>query len=149
MPSSEVDDFVRQVELAVTHASGRLGAARLRVASVAVSIQTSLIREAGGSLNIKVVEIGGTVDRDATQVIDLEFMPKPVALFSEELDEDLIEAIETIESVIREVQETFMLATADVTLRLGRSSSGKVQVLIGGKVTTGHVHTATIRLVPA
>jgi len=146
--SSDVENFVAQVEAAVRHATGRLGAARLRVSSVTVTLQTSLTKTADGSFSVKVIELGGKVDRETTQTVSVEFGLKSVALYSDDLDEDFTKAIETIERAVAESQRTFDLSTAEVTLRLGKTKAGKVQVVLGGSVEAGQVHEATIKLAP-
>lgn len=146
---SDVEDFVAQVEAAVRHATEKLGVAGLQVSTVTVAIQTTLSRSVDGSIDIKVVELGGATNQESHQTISMEFTPRTVSLFAGDLDEDLTNAIETIERAVIEAQHDFDLSSAVVTLRLGKTKTGKVRVLLGGSVELGQTHEATIKLLPA
>ena len=146
---SEVDEFVAQVEAAVRSATSRLGAAGLVVSTVTVVIQTTMTKTKDGVINIKVVELGGETGRESTQTVTVEFKPRVVSLFAGNLDEELINAIETIERTVVEARDSFDLSTALVTLRLGKTKTGRLRVFIGGSVATGQTHEVTLKLSPS
>jgi hypothetical protein len=146
--SSDVADFVAQVEAAVRQATGAIGAAGLQVSSIEVSIETFLKKEAGGSLKLEVVELGASVERDRLQKIQVEFKPRVLGLYAGRLDQELTEAVQKIELAVAEAAESFALSGAQVTLRLGKTSKGEVKVFLGGSAESGQVHEATIKLTP-
>lgn len=141
----ELDELIRDLQAAITAATGRLGAVGLRVDEVEVDVKTALTRRAGGELDLKVVKLGGGLGSERAVTVSVAFKPSPVTTAAG-VEGEVIDALEVIEGAVAAIGDRFALSTAVVELDFATTTDGKLAVVVAGEASRTETHTARLKL---
>lgn len=144
----EIARVLRDLQYAITVATGRIGEMGLKVSEVQADIKTVLSTEGGVELDLKVVKVGGGVSTERTHTVSVVFAPTPVAP-AEGLEGKVVDALEVIEAAIASLDERFTVSSASAEIGFTTSAEGKISIVVGGGAERAETHTAKLKLVPA
>lgn len=147
-------DLVRQVKEAIRHAEDRNPDKKLAVTQVDLEIKATFKKQIGADGKVSwlpvPVDLSAHHASSEVQTISLSLVPlAPKAVLMGTVADELADAIQAIRAGLREAAQSnppFTLKDASVSLALGTTSDGKVQVVVGGQVDSENTHTVKLTL---
>jgi hypothetical protein len=148
--TSDVEEFVRELNAAMVAAEGRIRGANLKISEVSVQIKVEVGRKIGGEIQIfKVVKIGAAVKKEDLSTVTVTFVPDPAKAIEDfAIDDSLLAALETIEAVVSGMDQQLKMSSATVEIGVGRTPEGKLQIFVGGELSRTDTHVATLKFGP-
>jgi hypothetical protein len=144
--------LVQDMKAAVLAAGDRLRENYLKITKVELELRTVVQKSAGGGVSIRVLEIDGDISRDETGTLSVTLVPAKGGLqLMAPPSEELIAAIVATAAASAEASQLpprFDLTESTVTLDVGVTMSGKVQLFAHGAGSREKGHTMTITLEP-
>lgn len=147
METEEVGHFIRQLDAAVTTATGRLSSMSMRVAKIQTTFKTVLAKNVEGKLDLKVLSLAGGGGHETASEVAVEFVPSGVVPAAT-LESELIDALETVAASVDALADRFDVRGATVTLEFTTTAEGKLSLVVGGDISRAYAHTATLVLEP-
>jgi hypothetical protein len=149
-------DLVRQVKAAIRHAEDRNPDKKLTVTQVDLEIKATFKKQIGADGKVSwfpvPIDLSAHHGSSEVQTISLCFIPaKFGAVLMGTVADELADAIESIRVALEEAAQSnppFTLKDASVSLELGTTSDGKVQVIVGGEADSENTHTVKLTLAP-
>ncbi len=142
-----LDQFLDELDAAITTASGRLSELQLRVDTVEVTVLTEFTKKVDGGLELKVLTFGGAAGRETANEVAVVFRPRGLVPAAT-LESELIDGIEVIEEAVNGLTDGFAIMEASVQLSFVTTREGRFKLVIGGEGSKTASHSAKLNLVP-
>ena len=150
----DIRDLVRQVKEAV-NAAIQDSTDSLAVTQLDLEIKTILKKTAGGEINLKVIELGGSYTEQEMSTIEISLEPGKILRGRggkrRDLRDDLSEAVKVIQEAVREaerIRPRYGLKKAKITLQVGKTTEGKVALILEGEKSKQTTHKVVLTLAP-
>lgn len=149
----DVRDLVRQVKEAV-NAANLDSTDRLAVTQLDLELKTILKKTAGGKISLNVIELGRSYTEQEISTIEISLEPGKIRRGRgkrRDLRDDLSEAVKVIQEAVREaerIRPRYGLKKAKITLQVGKTTEGKVALILEGEKSKQTTHKVVLTLAP-
>jgi len=152
-PENAIMDLVRQVKEAIRQMESSRPDKKLKISKVDLEIKTTLKKEVGASGKVKwlpiPIELSANHQKSEIQTITLSLVPTETVLMKGSVSDELADAIKVIRVGVEEAAKSnppFDLKEATVSLNIGSTKDGKIQVIVGGGIKTENTHSVKLYL---